>query len=197
MRETNINEDIAHRDIKVGDTIVVSRKVTVKSVRETTIHAGVGKDRKPITIVGTDTDTIGIAETESVTLLERDKEPLVTIPLDAIIITWRDDYGYDYIARRDKVSDEWVTSSDGPNTTYTTDALVKAIEDDDFDGYQEGSFEVLRRKPHFATGGYVHGLNLSQPSIDALNRIASQRIVSTSRVERTNRSPITGYPLVP
>ncbi|AWY05000.1 hypothetical protein SEA_HORTUS1_18 [Microbacterium phage Hortus1] len=199
MREININEDIDRTDIRVGDKIRVSRVVTVEKVRNDSIYGGVGRDRKPITIVTSDVDTIGITETEEVTLLERDKEPIFTIPSNAIVITWRDDEDYPHMARRNEVSQEWVTSQNGPNEMFTTDALIKAIERDEFDGYMEGSFEVLKYKPNLAAGGYVNGgrIGLSRESVDALNRLANQRIISTARVDRTNRSPITGTRLAP
>lgn len=177
MRETNINESINRQDIKVGDKIVVSREVTVKAVRETTLHNGVDKPRRPITIITTEKDTIGITADETVKLLERDKAPIFTIPLNAVVITWKDDDGYDHLARRNSVSEEWVTSSEGPQETFTTDALLDAIEDGDFDGYEEGSFEVLKSKPSFANGGYVGGVNLGQSSIDAMTRLAQQNFL--------------------
>lgn len=189
MRETDLNQNIERTEIKVGDTIVVSRKMTVKNVRYTTIHAGVGKPRRPITIVTSEDNTIGVTDDESVTLMERDKEPLFIIPAAAIIVTWRDDDGYDYIARRNDVSDEWVTSSNGPNTTYTTDALVRAIEEGDFDGYQEGSFEVLKRAPRFVDGGHVGGVALTQPSIDALKRLAQQNILPRNVLASAGLAP--------
>lgn len=190
MRETNLNKSIKRTDIKVGDTIAVTRKVTVKAVRETNLYAGRDAGHKPVTIVATDADTLVVTDTESVTLVERDKDPLLSIPAEAIIVTWRDADGYDHIARRGSATEAWVTSHFGPDATYTSSELAKAIEDGELDGYKEGSFEVLKSKSKFSTGGYVNGARVSQSSIDTVNRIASQRVVS-------GRSPITGYPLVP
>lgn len=166
MRKTNINKDITRQEVKVGDRIVVSREVLVTAVRETTLHAGVGQPRRPITVVTTPKDSIALTADESVKLLERD-EPSFEIPNNALVITWQDDDGYDYIARRNEISDEWVTSSEGPKVTYTTAALIEAIEDEEFDGYTEGSFEVLKRKG-FANGGYVNPIGLSDRSLNAL-----------------------------
>lgn len=192
MRETNINKDIARTDIKVGDKIRITREVTVTAVRNDTIYGGSGKPRKPITIVTALEDTIGVTDSESVKLVERDKEPIFTVPMNALIIAWQDEDGYDHLARRNRPTDKWVTSQNGPKETFATEELIELIEDGEFDGYKEGSFEVLKHSTDFAMGGYVHGrpIGLSQQSVDTLNRLSRQRLVSPL----IDRSPITGYP---
>lgn len=169
MRETNINEDIHRTDVKVGDKIAINREVTVKAVRETTLYGGFGNPRKPVTIIDTDDNTLAITSDDTLKLLERDKEPIFTIPLNALVITWRDEDDYHCIARRNTVGDEWVTSDHGPGFTYTSEALVVAINEE-FDGYKAGSFEVLKSKPYL-TGGYVHGVLRTTPAIDSIDAL--------------------------
>lgn len=188
MRETNLDKPIARQDIKVGDKIVVSHEVVVKAVRETDLYAGFGKERKPVTIVTADRDTIAITNDERVRLLERDKV-ILEIPVSATIISWKDDDGYDHYARRNEASGEWTTSQNGPKTTYTTAALIEAIEHDEFDGYTEGSFEILKRHSPLASGGVLPGVSLGRNSIEALTRLAQPMNLGSS--------PITGYPIVP
>lgn len=182
MRETNINKDIDRTDIKVGDKILISREVTVKKVRETTIYGGTGKPRKPITIVDTDTESMGVTADESVKLLERDKVDPIAIPTTAVLISWKDDDGYDHYARRNEVSEEWTTSDNGPKSTYTTAALIEAIEDDEFDGYEEGSLEIIKRKANFASGGVIPGIKLGEDSLNKLRQQLGQNIVAPNHL---------------
>lgn len=195
MRKTDINKDITRHDVKVGDKIVISREVTVQALRETTIHDGVGKPRRPITIVDTGKDSIGLTSDESVKLLERDEETF-QIPTNAVLIAWKDNDGYDHYARRNEVSDEWKTSQNGPKNTYTTAALVESIEANGFDGYQEGSFEVLKRKSNFASGGFVPGVTLGRNSMDILRDALSARQVAVPG-DQVRQNIITGTPVVP
>lgn len=189
MRETNLNRPINRTELKVGDKIAISREVTVKAVRETTLHAGFGNPRKPVTIIDTDDGTLAITSDETLKLLERDKEPTFTIPPNAIIITWKDDDDYDHIARRDSVSEKWATSSEGPNNTYTTDALVAGIEDGDFDGYKEGSFEVLKSKPDF----YYGGVTLGQES---MRRLRDQMGINVLTQNFPPRGVVSSVPVI-
>ena len=154
MRETNLNKTIDRTDVKVGDKIRVSREVVVTGVRETSIYDQASRKRKNITVVNTATDTLALSQTEAVTLLERDKPSEIVIPTSATHVFWQDDDDYDYYARRDSVSEEWVTS-EGPEDTYTTEALIKEIEDHlgEFDTYKPGSFQVLKHK--YAAGGFT------------------------------------------
>ena len=170
MRETNINNPIDRTDVKVGDKIRVSREVVVTAVRETQIYDRAKGKHKNITVVNTATDTLALGETETVTLLERDKPSEIVIPTSATHVFWQDEDGYDYYARRDSVSEEWVTS-EGPEDTYTTEALIKEIEDEfgEFDVYKPGSFQVLKHK--YAAGGYVGTpISLGADSIASLAR---------------------------
>ena len=157
MRETNLNKTIDRTDVKVGDKIRVSREVVVTGVRETSIYDQTAGKRKNITVVNTATDTLALSQTEAVTLLERDKPSEIVIPTSATHVFWQDDDDYDYYARRDSVSEEWVTS-EGPEDTYTTEALINEIEDefgefDEFGVYKPGSFRVLKHK--YAAGGFT------------------------------------------
>ena len=185
MRETNINNPIDRTDVKVGDKIRVSREVVVTAVRETQIYDRAKGKHKKITVVNTATDTLALGETETVTLLERDKPSEIVIPTSATHVFWQDDDDYDYYARRDSVSEEWVTS-EGPEDTYTTEALIKEIEDEfgEFDVYKPGSFQVLKYK--YATGGFtglpVGGavgspISLSSEAIAALSRQVGANIL--------------------
>lgn len=178
MRETNLNKAITRTDVKVGDTIRISRDVVVKAVRETTLYAGVGKPRRPITIVDTGKDTVGLTEDESVTLLERDKESEIKIPLTATHIFWQDTEGYDYYARRTDVGAEWVTSVDS-NLTFTTPALIKEIENigGEFDEYQPGTFQVLKNK---YASGYAHAGMLSSDSLRSLGGVLRSPLVGSN-----------------
>lgn len=154
MRETNINKNIPRTEVKVGDKIRISRDVIVKTTRETSIYDHATRSRKPITVVGTATDSVALTNGETVTLLERDKPSEIVIPASATHIFWQDTEDYDYYARRNEVSEEWVTSG-GPDDTYTTEALIQEIEDPagEFDEYQEGTFQVLKHK--YSAGGYT------------------------------------------
>lgn len=149
MRETNINNPIDRKDVKVGDKIRVSREVLVTGVRETSIYGGSGNPSKPVTIVSTATDTIALTATEAVTLLERDRE-VVKIPASARFVYWQDRYGEDYYARYDADRDAWV--EDDGDEYESTEKLVEYIE-----GHlKEGTFQVL--KYHYASGGVVGGI---------------------------------------
>lgn len=172
MRETNLNQPINRTEVKVGDKIRVSREITVTSVRETTIHEGVGKPRQPITIVGTANDSIGLTKSEAVTLLERDREA-VKIPTTAEFIYWQDEGGDDYYARHDAEADEWV-EDDGD--TYTTEKLVAYIEHD----LKPGSFQVLKHKRGFASGGQIR---LSDEALASLrNNLLPRNAVINPRI---------------
>lgn len=168
MRETNMSEIIHRHQVEKGDKIRVSRELTVKDVRTSTIYVGKDKPLTPIVVVTTETDTIALTPKESVTLLERDKPSEIEIPITATHIFWQDTEDHDYYARRNDVSQEWVTS-EGPSDTYTTPALIQEIEDPagEFDEYKPGSFQVLKRKAIFDGGS----INLSA---DSLNRLREQ-----------------------
>ena len=173
MRETNLSKPISRTEVKVGDKIRVSREVVVTGVREASIYDQASRKRKNITVVNTATDTLALSETEAVTLLERDKPSEIVIPTSATHVFWQDDDDYDYYARRDSVSEEWVTS-EGPEDTYTTEALIKATEEHlgEFSTYKPGSFQVLKHK--YAAGGYVGTpISLGADSIAALSRQVS------------------------
>ena len=185
MRETNLSKPISRTEVKVGDKIRVSREVVVTGVHETSIYDQASRKRKNITVVNTATDTLALSETEAVTLLERDKPSEIVIPTSATHVFWQDEDGYDYYARRDSVSEEWVTSG-GPNETYTTEALINEIDDPagDFDVYKPGSFQVLKHK--YAAGGFtglpvggaVGGpISLSSEAIAALSRQVGANIL--------------------
>lgn len=180
MRKTNINKDIARTDIKVGDKILISREATVKKVRETTIYGGAGKPRKPITIVDTDAESMGITAEESVKLLERDKPSEIRIPLTAKVIYWKDTEDYEYYARRDSVSQEWTVANDH-GLKFTTEALIKEIEDEsgEFDTYKEGTFEVL--KHNYANGGFIPGTMIAEGALNKLREQMGRSIVAPAR----------------
>lgn len=153
MRETNLSKSIERGDVKVGDKIRVSRELIVKEARPTTIYAGSDNPRTSVVVITTESDTIALTPNESVTLLERDKPSEIEIPTTATHIFWQDTDDYDYYARRNDASQEWITS-EGPSHTYTTPALIEEIEDPagDFDEYQPGSFQILKRKAIFDGG---------------------------------------------
>ena len=184
MRETNLNKTIDRTDVKVGDKIRVSREVVVTGVHETSIYDQASRKRKNITVVNTATDTLALSQTEAVTLLERDKPSEIVIPTSATHVFWQDDDDYDHYARRNEV-DEW-TTSEGPEYTYTTEALISEIENEsgEIDVYKPGSFQVLKHK--YAAGGFtglpVGGavgspISLSSEAIAALSRQVGANIL--------------------
>ena len=131
---------------------------------------GLEGNRRGATIVN---GNIAVDETISVILLERDKPSEIVIPASATHIFWQDEDGYDHYARRNEVSEEWVTS-EGPDDTYTTAALIEEIDDPtgEIDVYKPGSFQVLKHK--YAAGGYVGTpISLGADSIAALSRQVS------------------------
>ena len=183
MRETNLSKPIDRTDVKVGDKIRVYAEVVVEDVRESMI--GLEGNRRGATIVN---GNIAVDETISVTLLERDKPSEIVIPASATHIFWQDEDGYDHYARRNEV-DEW-TTSEGPEYTYTTEALISEIENEsgEFDVYKPGSFQVLKHKyaAGYATGGFtglpVGGavgspISLSSEAIAALSRQVGANIL--------------------
>lgn len=181
MRETNLNKPIARGDVKVGDRIEVSRDVVVTAVRESTISGGFGEPRIPVTIVSTDSDTLLLATKEKITLLERDKPSEIVIPASATHIFWQDTDGYDYYARREGVTGEWISSEDH-TIKYTTDALINEIEDPsgDFGVYKRDSFQVL--KSSFLRGGVIS--RLSEDSMASLRNAMGSHYVIPSQVSR-------------
>lgn len=186
MRETNLNKPISRTEVKVGDKIRVSREVVVTGVRESSIYDQASRKAKNITVVNTASDTLALTATENVTLLERDKPSEIVIPTTATHVFWQDTDDYDYYARRDSVSEEWVTS-EGPDATYTTEALIQEIEDEygEFDAYKPGSFQVLKHK--YAAGGVVGGftgspISLSSESIAALSSRLGANILPRNQV---------------
>lgn len=156
MRETNINKTIDRSDIKAGDTIRITRDVVVKAVRQAQLSQG-----RPAAIVTTKNVTLAITEDESVTLLERDKESEIKIPLSATHLFWQDTDDYDYYARY--YAGSWRVSGAG-GITYTTDNLIKEIENPlgEFDEYKEGSFQVLKE---LSAGGMVSGYSAAAQGI--------------------------------
>ncbi|AXC37882.1 hypothetical protein SEA_JACKO_22 [Microbacterium phage Jacko] len=144
---------ISNKDIRPGDTITVSRKLKVSSVRDyggssaknAVVVSGVGEN-------GTSGVTILVAEYENVELIDRKIE--IPNPETALFVWWQDEVGNDYYARKaDKGN--WVTDS-GASYTSTHD-LIEDITEGGYHDYKQGSLQVIKRNPSLASGGYVHG----------------------------------------
>lgn len=170
MRKTNLNTPIKRADLKSGDKIRIVREVTVKQVRPAKLSGGVDA-----TIVTTDVpegavaETLALTQKEGVTLLERDIK--VEIPNSAVIVYWREEDG-DYYARYDSVRRSWI--EDDGEEYETTEDLAQRIEE----YIQEGTFEVLKRRPLFAEGGLVGGdVQLGARSLSELSRALSDNIM--------------------
>lgn len=141
-----MSKEIDRKDIKVGDTITVSKTVKVLSVRD-------GNEGR---VVVTPTASSGfktaflIADGERV---ELDKRPELTIPRDALIVTWVAD-DIRWFASRDRIEDPFV--SDG--TEVSIMSLPEWITGGEYGEYKSGSFRVLTTAPPvggLASGGYV------------------------------------------
>ncbi|QDH48030.1 hypothetical protein LUPINE_22 [Microbacterium phage Lupine] len=164
MRKTDIDETISRHDVKVGDTIRISREATVTNIRETTL--GTHKRAIIATVTSGDginanTETLALTDKETVTLLERDQS--LDFGGGALIVTWgvvddaQSDLKETYFAMRLQDEANWV-ASDGDE--YRNDeALEEAILDGEFGEYVDGTFKVIepKPKPKFASGGFVGG----------------------------------------
>lgn len=173
MRKTNMSVPITRTEVKPGDKIRVVREVTVKTARPAKLSGGVDA-----TIVTTDVpegavgETLALTPKETVILLERDIK--VEIPKSAVVIYWQDRDGDDVYARYDADRQAWV-DSDG-DEYESTEKLAQYIER----YIEEGTFEVLKRRPLFSEGGLVqgyavpgrsyHGLGFDPGTMSALAR---------------------------
>lgn len=173
-----MSKQIAIDDIRVGDTITITRQVVVDKVH----FAALQRSQKAAIITpksdiaGEIPGNIAATRSETVTLDKRPKEKVV-IPESAEVIAWEDEDNYRYGAHKVGPG-QWAIFGEDIDDTRSTVALQDEINDEhgDFDAYREGSFTVVKRKHEFATGGFVPaGTPVFQP----------------------RRNPITGYPIVP
>lgn len=161
-----MSKQIPIEDIKVGDTITITRQVVVDKVHLVNLQRGQKAaivTPKP-DIPGEFPGTIAATRSETVTLDKRPKEKVI-IPESAEVIAWEDEDNYRYGAHKVGPG-QWAIFGEDIDETRSTTDLQDEINDEygDFDTYREGSFTVIKRKPDFATGGYVHGLSIGHPS---------------------------------
>lgn len=141
-----MGKTIKRADIKVGDTIAVSRTVTVESVRHE-------NDReRPLSIIyPKGASTFALTDDQAVELVESG----VAIPLGAILIQWKHGPTAGRVfAYRDSVDHKWRDTYLEEN--WTTDELEEAIRaNEGFLEYTPGSLQIVRSTltPRLASGG--------------------------------------------
>lgn len=163
---------ISNKDIQPGDTIIVSRKLKVKGVRD---YGGASiKNAVVVNGVGegsTSGVTILIAEDEGVELIDREIE--IPDPETALFVWWQDSLGNDYYARK---TDEGGWIADSGEEYSSTHDLIDDIADGGYSNYKQGSLQVIKRKAPEASPGHVSGVDLGALSRSILQKATLQKV---------------------